>query len=120
VKLEIDLNNKAELKRQQAELTRYLEIIEFALSKENHSKTGNGTGELGLADQVDSRAGISEVLVKLETLPRTFLSTDLYALTDTFISRGVAKAALNEQIEKGKLKEIQKGIGRRPTKFQKL
>jgi hypothetical protein len=119
MKLEIDLNNKAELKRQQAELTRYLEIIDFALSKENPLKLGEGMGEPALSSKNGS-AGISEVLAKIESLPQAFLSTDLYALTDTFISRGVVKSALSDQIGKGKIKETQKGIGRRPTKFQKI
>lgn len=118
VKLEIDLNNKTDLKRQQKELLQYLKIIDFALNEEHIADTTTPT--LPLQSAIPINEGVSTVLKLISSLPREFSSSSIYNLTKDRISRGVVKAALTEAINTGKIKETQKGVGRRPSQYQKL
>jgi hypothetical protein len=122
MKLEIDIGNKAELRRLQGELSRYLKVIEFALLEGHSSDNGSGTREIPLnGGSVAPNEGVLTVLSLIDALPKTFNSSDLYQNTKEIgISRGVVKAALQDAIEGNKIEEIQKGIGRRPSKYRKI
>lgn len=108
--LQIDLNNRVQLLAQRKELQRWLEVVEFALSKLEPMPVApatNGTGEA------------NPILAAIAQAPARFKSSTIYnALPPT--ERNMAKDTLRSQVVAGKLKVISAGKGRRPTLYEKV
>lgn len=117
MKIEIDLANKSELRRQRQELTKYLELIELALKEDS---ANNGTPQLSFQNDIPINEGVSTVAKLIDSLPSEFSSSDIYSQTNDKVSRSAVKLALAQAIKDGKIKETQKGIGRRPSQYKKI
>lgn len=112
MKLEVDLNDRAQLKRVESELERSLELIRAAL-KQHESTPAPTPTTLWNADTIVSAAVNSQ--------PDQFNGSDIYTpMLAQGISREVIKGALARLIASNVIRVHLAGKGRRPTVYQKV
>jgi hypothetical protein len=123
---DIDITDPRKLERNKAELTRLLEIVEFALGKYKHVGD-NGQSELPLpvqaadVEHITTKDGRS-IMEIVRNLPATFTTSDVMVAlgNDGKDNRGRVKMALKRAVEAGWLHVAKAGVGRRPSLFEKV
>jgi hypothetical protein len=122
---EIDIRDPKSLERARAELTRVLEIVEFALSKYRGNSNGKHQDDLAIRVPAETppatRESDTAVLDVVSRLPNKFTTTDvILAFGDEGKeNRTRIKLALKRAVESGKLTLAKRGVGRRPSEYAK-
>ena len=128
MKFEIDVTNRAELLKKRGELLRTLAVVEFALRQLNDPLKANGNGELSqIMDQVDAfmpkqiRETDKPVKDVIDELPSKFSTSDVMVKLGTMAkeSRGLVRTALARFEKSGYIHMIEKGRGRKPSRYTK-
>jgi hypothetical protein len=123
MKLEIDISNRVELNKLKTELSRYLKVVDFAISELDSGKPNFTDGQLSLMNgnghtpigKFDER--VSHIIT---TLPKRFNTTDVMIQIgdDAKENRGSIKLALKRAVENERITVAQAGVGRRPTVYE--
>ena len=122
--LDIDITDPKKLLRARDELRRLLEIVEFALTKygkEPHNSHSELT--LPLATDPPSQPGSSrQILEVISKLPLKFTTSDVIQGLgeDGKDSRPKVKMILKQAVENGILRITSRGLGRRPSEYEKV
>jgi hypothetical protein len=113
MKILINPDNKPELRRQKAYLQHYLALVDLALAE--HS-VASPSGDPSFSPSEP----MQYVIELIDKMPDNFTTSDIYKNTDFLdINRGVVRAALYQVAATGKIKEVIRGSGRRPTSYLK-
>jgi hypothetical protein len=125
MKFEIDLSDRSQLVKAKDELARFLTIVEFALTQQNgHNRTVNGQEPLALIEARTSqvRDAYKPIMEIVKGLPNSFTTSDvIIALGDNGKEyRAVAKGAIADAVQRGIIRLVEVGKGRRPSKFSKV
>jgi hypothetical protein len=122
--LNIDITNARQLRQARDELTRLLNIVEYAIRQ---NATGGTKPEEVDQLQLQTTNGHTNLSVEapvmevIKSLPEHFSTTDIIvALGDKGKdSRSAVKMVLKRAVNTGRLRLISKGIGRRPSQYAK-
>jgi hypothetical protein len=122
---EIDIRDPKSLARARTELTRVLEIVEFALSKYSGNSNGKHQEDLAIPAAVETPPATREsdfaVWEVISSLPNKFSTTDVILGfgNEGKDSRSMIKLALKRAVENGALTLTRRGVGRRPSEYAK-
>lgn len=112
MKLEVDLNDKAQLLRMESELMRSLDLVKAAL-RQHESTPAPVAATPWNADTI--------VAAAVNSQPEQFNGSDIYTpMLAQGISREVIKGALARLIASNVIRVHVAGKGRRPTVYQKI
>ena len=120
------INDPRELAKARAELTRMLEVVDFALSKHNGKSNGEQRGGAGIGASAETPSAAQEADAEvLEVVNRfekkRFSTTDVVLAygNDGKEKRSRIKLALKRAVKNGKLRLLKPGRGRRPLNSRK-
>jgi len=131
MKIEIDTTNLPQLERQERDLDIALETVRLALKKVRES-AGPGTAPCQCQTNHANSQSLSKnrhprIAAALSTvfprLPAEFTTREIIGALDEdhlAASRGAIFKTVSEFIDAGKLRIVQAGAGRRPTRYSKL
>ena|SRR6266498_276691 len=123
---EIDVTDPVRLRAAKVQLTRLLEIVDFALTKypqsQGHPDLFAKAMENGDGDHLSPHQGKPNINYIIADLPNKFTTSNvILALgVEGKENRARAKSVLNQLVKKGSLRVITEGKGRRPTEFEKV
>jgi len=120
---EIDISDPRKLTRVKSELTRLLTIVDFALAQ--HLANRGIIQEGGLFAASNGRSYDEQekpILSVIHSLPQRFTTTDVIIGMGEQgkESRGAIKLELKRAVDAGNIRVIEPGLGRRPTKYEKI
>ena len=114
MKIEIDTDDPKKLRQLEAELSKALSIVRFALNGQIQQRGGH---------QGDSENGDNETDRILEevvaSLPAHFTSSNVRDSVAGRLTRAAVNSGLSRLAQRKAIKTIQPGLGRRPATFEK-
>jgi len=129
MKLEIDPTNLPALKRLMHELAVWSDMVALAIQRHEEQSQPQLPIELSMQEGAREAVGVAldgeaKKLVSdlLATLAANFTTTDIVGRAQRAnpeLSRGAIRNAISDLVEKGVIREIQPGRGRRPAKYVK-
>lgn len=123
--VEIDISDPRKLTRIKTELTRLLNIVDFALAQHAANQPTSSGPLLPLqhqnGDPTPLQKAESEILEIIDSLPKRFTTTDvMLAMGDRGKERrNTIKLVLKEAARVGVVRLARTGKGRRPNEYEK-
>ena len=118
MKLEIDTNDRAKLQQLEAELSKALAVVRFAINGQIQSRADESSAEAE-NEGSDSDTTLTQLTEVIKNLPSRFTSAAVRTAAGN-LTRSAVNAGLMRIEQRGIIRTVQRGVGRRPATFEKV